>query len=201
MSFKNFLFKSIRKLFRVELINADKEPSHGVLVCANHISNIDPVVIVSSFKNPVCFMAKKELFKIPLVGSVIKLFGAFPVDRGNVDLNAMKKAISLLEEGSMVGMFPQGTRHPGVDPKETAVKSGAGMIVVRSHIDVLPVAVITRNNKFGLFKKTYVVIGDIIKYESFNNTEKSREEFNRISALIFDKICELHKEYSYLADS
>ncbi|MBR5308840.1 MAG: 1-acyl-sn-glycerol-3-phosphate acyltransferase [Clostridia bacterium] len=200
MSFKKFIFKSLRTLFRAELVNADKEPSGGVLVCSNHLSLVDPIVIVSSFKNPVCFMAKKELFKIPLVGSIIKLFGAFPVDRGNVDLNAMKKAISLLEDGNMVGMFPQGTRYAGVKPRETDVKSGAGMIVVRAHIDVLPVAVITKNNKFGLFKKNYVVIGDVIKYESFNNPEKTREEFNRISAEIFDKICDLHEKYSYLAE-
>ena len=199
-SFKAVFFKLIRKIFRVELVNADKEPSGGLLLCSNHISNLDPVVIVTSFKNPVCFMAKRELFRIPVVSSVIRLFGAFPVDRGSVDLTAMKKAISLLENGSTVGMFPQGTRFSGKNPEETSVKSGAGMIVTRSQVDILPVAIITKKNKFRFFRKIYVVIGDVIKYESLNNTDKSREEFDRISSVIFKKICELYNEYSYLAE-
>lgn len=198
--FKNLFFKFIRKIFRVEIVNAEKEPSGGLLLCSNHISNLDPVLIVSSFKNPVSFMAKRELFKIPVVSSVIKLFGAFPVDRGSVDLTAMKKAISLLENGNTVGMFPQGTRFPGKNPKDTSVKSGAGMIITRSQVDILPVAVITKKNKFRPFRKIYIVIGEVIKYESLNNTDKSREEFDRISSVIFEKICNLYNEYSYLAE-
>ena len=129
------------------------------------------------------------------------MFGAFPVDRGNVDLNAMKKAITLLEDGNTVGMFPQGTRRPGLDPRNTKVKSGAGMIVTRSHTDILPVAIITKNNKCRLFNKKYIVLGDLIKYTDLNNVEKSREEFDRISAVIFGKICDLYDEYSYLVEN
>ena len=201
MGFKEFLFKSIIKIFHVEVIHPEKEPSPGVLLCANHISNLDPVLIVCSLKNETKFMAKKELFKIPIVSSVIKMFGAFPVDRGNVDLNAMKKAITLLEDGNTVGMFPQGTRRPGLDPRNTKVKSGAGMIVTRSHTDILPVAIITKNNKCRLFNKKYIVLGDLIKYTDLNNVEKSREEFDRISAVIFGKICDLYDEYSYLVEN
>ena len=200
-NFKAAFFKFISKLFRVKIINPEKEVSGGVLLCSNHISNLDPVLLVSSLKNPVHFMAKKELFKVPLVGRVIKLFGAFPVDRGAVDLSAMKKAISILDEGKTVGMFPQGTRYKGCNPRDTQVKSGAGMIVTRSHVDILPVAIITKNNKCGLFSKKYIVLGDIIKYDSLNNTEKSREEFERISSLIFANICDLYDKYSYLTDN
>ncbi len=200
MSFKSFIFKCLKCFFRVEVINPEKEPTTGVLLCSNHISNFDPVMIVTSLKNETSFMAKKELFKIPIVGSVIKLFGAFPVERGSVDLNAMKKAISLLDEGNTVGMFPQGTRYPGKNPRDTKVKSGAGMIVTRAHIDILPIAIIAKNNKSRIFGKKFIVIGDIIKYETLNNTDKSREEFDRISAFIFEKICALHDKYSYLTN-
>ena len=200
MSFKKGLFRLIIKLFRVQIINPEKEPDCGVLMCSNHISNLDPVLIISAFKNPVSFMAKKELFKIPLVGSIIRLFGAFPVDRGAVDLSAMKKAISILEMGKCIGMFPQGTRYKGCNPRTTKVKSGAGMIVTRSHIDILPVAIIVKNNKCSIFRKKYIVLGDVIKYESLNNSEKSREEFDRISSLIFENICDLYDKYLYLVD-
>lgn len=201
MGFKSFLFNLVNKICRVEVINGDKEPAPGVLLCANHISNLDPVLIVTALKYETKFMAKKELFKIPLVSSVIKMFGAFPIDRGNVDLNAMKKAIALLDEGNTVGMFPQGTRHSGVDPRSTPVKNGVGMLITRAQTDILPVAIITKNNKSRLFGKKYIVIGDLIKYTDLNIAEKSREEFNRLSAVVFDKICELHDQYSYLADN
>ena len=196
--FKYYLFKFINIVLRVEVINPEKEPDNGVLVCPNHISNLDPIIIVTSFKNAVSFMAKKELFKVPVVRSVIKMFGAFPVDRGSVDLSAMKKAIALLEKKNTVGMFPQGTRHKGKELRKTVVKRGAGMIVTRSMCDILPVAIITKDNKCRLFSKKYIVIGDVIKYESLNSNDKSKEEFERISGIIFDKICDLYDEYSYL---
>ena len=198
--FKHYFFRLINIIFRVKVINPEKEPSGGYLLCANHVSNLDPVVIVTSFKDKVSFMAKKELFKVPVIRSVIKMFGAFPVDRGSVDLGAMKKAISLLEEKNTVGMFPQGTRFKGYELRKTSVKRGAGMIVHRSFCDILPVAIITKDNNCRLFGKKYVVIGDIIKYESLNCTEKSKEEFERISGIIFDKICDLYDEYSYLVN-
>ncbi len=200
MSFKNGLFRFITKVLRVTVVNPEKEPPAGVLLCSNHISNLDPVLIVTSLKNETKFMAKKELFKVPIVSSIIKLFGAFPVERGSVDLSAMKKAISLLEDGNTVGMFPQGTRYSGQNPRNTKIKSGAGMIVTRAHIDILPVAIITRNNKSKFFRKKFIVMGDLIKYESLNNNDKSRDEFDRISTVIFEKICDLHDEYSYLAE-
>jgi len=198
--FKKFIFKIAVALLRVQVVNPEKEPESGVLVCSNHIANMDPVMIVTSFKRPVYFMAKKELFKIPVLGWFIKLFGAFPVDRGSVDLNAMKKAISLLTEGTSVGMFPQGTRYSGKDPRDSKVKSGAGMIVCRSQTDVLPVAIVTKKNKFSLFSQKYIVLGDVIKYDSLGNSEKTREEFDRISGVIFSRICDLHEKYSYLTE-
>lgn len=201
MSLKTVIFKIVSGMFRVKVVNPEKEPKSGVLLCSNHISNLDPVLIVTSLKNETKFMAKKELFKIPVVGSFIKLFGAFPVERGSVDLSAMKKAISLLEEGNTVGIFPQGTRCSGQNPRDTKVKSGAGMIVTRSQVDIVPVAIITKKNKSRIFGKKYIVIGDLIKYDSLNNVDKSREEFDSISALIFERICDLHDEYAYLVNS
>lgn len=198
---KKFLFKTVITMFRVTVVNPEKEPNDGVLICSNHISNLDPVMIVTSFKNKVSFMAKKELFKIPVVGAVIRAFGAFPVDRGSVDMNTIKTAISLLKNGSTVGMFPQGRRMSGVLPSESVPKSGAGMIIVRSHADVLPVAVIMKNNKYRLGTKAYIVIGDVIKFESLSSGERTKEEFNRVSSYIFDKICKLYNDYSYLAES
>ena len=197
---KKLLQKSIMKMWRVEIINPEKEPENGALVCANHISNIDPVIICASLKNQIRFMAKKELFSIPILGSMLKSFGSFPVNRGAVDMTAMKTALNLLEKNNYVGMFPQGTRYSGIEPKDSKVKGGVGMILSRVETDILPIAIITKGNKFKLGNKVYVVLGDVIKFNEIEFKEKKREEFDRISKLVFDRICILHEQYAYLKE-
>lgn len=205
MNFYSFCKKLLRntllKIWRVEIVNPENEPKNGALVCSNHISNVDPVIICACLSNQVRFMAKKELFSIPILGSMLKSFGSFPVNRGTVDMTAMKTALKLLEEKNYVGMFPQGTRCHGIHPKDSTVKSGVGMILSRVKADVLPVAIITKNYKFNLGQKVYVVLGKAIPAETINATEKKREEFDRISGLIFDEILKLHHDYAYLIDS
>lgn len=200
MGFKQRLYNFVKRITRVEIVNPEKEPEYGVLLCSNHISLLDPISITVSMKRPPKFMAKKELFKIPIVSSVIKLFGAFPVDRGNADITAMKKAITLLDDGCSVGLFPQGTRCAGINPEDTKAKKGIGMLIIRSHCDILPVAIISKRNKCSLFRKKYIVIGDVIKYDSLGITDKSREEFERVSSFVFEKICDLHKSYRHYVD-
>lgn len=204
MTFYNFckklLQKTILRMWKVEIINPENEPSEGALVCANHISNIDPVIICASLKNQIRFMAKKELFSIPILGSMLKAFGSFPVNRGSVDMTAMKTALNLLEHNNYVGMFPQGTRCSGIEPKDSKVKGGVGMILSRVETDILPIAIITKGNKFKLGNKVYVVLGEVIKYSEIEFTEKKREEFDRISKLIFERICNIHEQYAYLKE-
>ncbi len=200
-TFKRILFKTIIKIFRIQLVNPECESESSVLMCSNHMSMLDPVAIITTMKHEIKFMGKKELFKIPLVGSVIKAFGAFPVNRGGADLNAMKTAIGLLKRGDYVGMFPQGTRYKGKKPGDTKPKNGVGMLAARAECDIQPVAIIMKNNKFCPFRRIYVVLGDVIKYETLGITEKNRADFDNASKIIFEQICKLHEKYSYLANS
>ena len=181
------LFAGIVKvLFNIRVVNGEKEPDEGgYLICSNHVSAIDAIVICYAFrKNQARLMAKKELFKIPLLAQLIKMLGAFPIDRSGGDVGALKKAIAMLKEGMCIGIFPQGHRHPGVDPRTTPVKGGVGLICRRSGCDVMPVYIVRKNNRFRLFGKTYIIFGDLMKNESFaglNNDE--------VANVIFDKIC------------
>ena len=187
----------VRLIFRIKVVGAENEPKEGaVLVCSNHISAADPVIICAAMKNQVCFMAKKELFKIPVVSGLIKILGAFPIDRGGKDVGAIKKAVSYLEEGKRVGIFPQGTRRPGENPRETSLKNGAAMITIKAKSDVLPVYIHRKGNKPGLFKKTVVIIGKPIKFESFNYDSESSSEYGRITREVFDEICKLGEDYN-----
>ncbi|MBR2387237.1 MAG: 1-acyl-sn-glycerol-3-phosphate acyltransferase [Clostridia bacterium] len=184
------LFAGIVKvLFGIKVINAENEPeAGGYLICSNHVSASDAVVICYAFKkNQAHFMAKKELFKIPLLSGLIRLLGAFPVDRGGSDVGAIKKAISMIKDGTSVAMFPQGHRHPGVDPRNTPVKNGAGLICTRAECGVVPVYVLRKKNTFRLFKRTYVIIGEKIE----KATLETLGDNAAITEYIFDKICTL----------
>ena len=183
------LFSGIVKiLFNIRVINAENEPDEGgCLICANHVSASDPVIICYAFKkNQAHFMAKKELFKIPLLSGLIKLLGAFPIDRGGADVGAIKKAIAMLKEGNSVGIFPQGHRYPKVDPRTTPVKNGAGLICKKAECDVVPVYIFRKKNTFRLFKKTYVIIGEKIDRSVFADKDNAE-----ITEIIFDKVCSL----------
>ncbi len=187
----------IKGLFRVEIVNAENEPENiPVLVCSNHISMWDPIIIAVCLKKPVHFMGKIELFKIPGLSFIIKSLGAFPVTRGGVDVMSIRAAINYLKGGENVCMFPQGTRYAGKELRETAVKNGAGMVVMRANSAALPVCVVTKGNKIRLFKKVTIVIGSVIPFETFENTEKTKEGYEIVSSRIFDDICKLNDEYA-----
>ncbi len=202
--FKRFLYRLIVIIFRVKIVFPEREPrdisENGLLVCCNHISLADPVLIVSGLNIKTKFMAKKELFKIPLVNWFIKTFGAFPVNRGSADLSAMKTAISILNEPNIVGMFPQGSRFKSIEPTDTPVKNGVGLLVSRSMCDVLPLAIIVKNNKYRFGRNFYIVVGNVIRYNDLNVGEKNKDEFQRISDVIFNNVCELYQHNKHLVD-
>lgn len=184
-------------LFNIKVINKEKEPTEGgFVVCANHTSATDPIALCYAFrKNQVHFMAKKELFKIPLLAQLIKLLGAFPVDRSGNDVGAVKKAISLLEEKKCMGIFPQGHRFKGEDPRKTKTKNGVALIATKAQANILPCYIWRKKNKFKLFSRTYVIIGDPIPFESLNFDPDGSGEYTRITEIAFDKICTLGEEF------
>ena len=185
-------------LFRIRVTGRENEPDEGgFIVCANHISATDAVVLCYAFrKHQVRFMAKKELFKIPLLSGLIRVLGAFPIDRGGNDVGAIKTAVSLVKEGKCMGIFPQGHRYPGENPRETATKNGAALICTRAESDVVPVYIHKKNNTHKLFRKTNVIIGEKIPFENFGYDPEATGEYARITGIIFDRVCTLGEEFS-----
>lgn len=185
----------VRFCMRIKTYGAEKERKDGpLIVCANHIAMLDVLSLGVSFKRQLRFLAKKELFKIPLLSQLITALGAYGIDRGNGDVAAIKKTLSVLESGECVAMFPQGTRHPFVDPADTEVKSGVGMMVYRSKADVQPVFIRVKNYKYRFLRKKEVIIGDPIRYAEFGFTEGGKEEYERAAKLVFDRILALRNE-------
>lgn len=191
--------KIVGWIFRITVINSENEPDEGgFLVCSNHIAASDAVIMCYAFrKHQVRLMAKKELFKIPLLASLIKMLGAFPVDRSGSDVGAIKKAVEMLKENKCVGIFPQGHRHPGVEPRTTETKNGAALISTRAEADMLPIYIWRKNNKPRLFRKTYVIIGERIPFDSLNYDASETGEYKRITDIVFDRICALGEGFDH----
>ncbi len=191
----------IKKLYRVEVIGAENEPDEGpFIVAANHLSNHDVVVLAACMKHQVRYIAKAELFKIPLLAQLIKALGAFPVKRGAGDVGAIKTTVALLEEGNVVGFFPQGHRYKGVHPSETEVKPGIGLVAVKAKAKILPVAIYSKKYKMGFFRKTKIIVGKPIDFESHLPLEGNKNDYQRIADTVFADICEMTPKYPALPE-
>lgn len=191
--FGGWIFKL---LYRFKVVNPENEPdATPYIVCANHTHIFDVVPTVVYLKPQIHFMAKREVFKTPLLGPFAKAMGAYSVDRGAGDIAAIKKTIEMLKNGECICMFPQGTRAPYLDPKLMEAKEGVGMIAARAKVGILPVCIRTKKNKIKLFRKTEFVIGELLTPEMLEFPELSgKEKYKAISNLAYSKICELNDE-------
>ena len=84
----------------------DEMPDGGVILASNHFSGKDILILMAASNRQIRFMAKKELFRIPLLRTLMKAMGAFPVDRGGSSVSAVRRALELLNAGEVVGIFP-----------------------------------------------------------------------------------------------
>jgi len=111
--FARAIVKSVlTPLYRIETIGTEHFPKEGgVLLCSNHIDNLDPPVVGFTAPRPVFFMAKAELFKNPLLKKLMTSIQAFPVKRGMSDREALRTGLKYLKEDKVVGLFPEGTRN------------------------------------------------------------------------------------------
>jgi 1-acyl-sn-glycerol-3-phosphate acyltransferase len=174
-------FKGLFKfLFRIKSTGAENLPQYnGCIVCANHVSLFDVFSISASLpvERRLRYLAKAELFRIPLLRTAVSALGAFKVDRKGGDVGAIKKSVSLLKEGEVIGIFPQGTRCRGKNPAETEVKHGAGMIAYYSKVPVLPVAIRTKKQKYALFRQVEVIFGTPMSYEDLGFEKGGSKEY------------------------
>jgi len=129
-----------RKLLRIEVEGIENIPlEKGCILASNHRSNLDPFVLNTISPRPILFMAKQELFGVPLLGWLIKKAGAIPVKRNRRDISALKRAIELAKMGQCIGIFPEGTRaKPGQFRKP---QSGVGLLVSKTEAQVIPVRI------------------------------------------------------------
>lgn len=146
------VFPIYRLLFRGRTMGNSNVPMEGALVVvANHGSHRDPPLLGHALGRPVAFMAKAELFRIPVLGAVIRACGAYPVARGASDREAIRTATDRLEQGWATGVFIDGTRQ--ADGRVNDPQAGAALLAARAGVPLLPVAIINSHRALGTGSK------------------------------------------------
>lgn len=164
-------------------------PEKGpVIIAANHVSNWDPVVVVISVKRPIYFMAKAELFSNILFTKVFGALHAFPVRRGHADRQAIRHALDILDDGQVLGIFPEGARKKV--QKDTTVQNGVAMLALKSGVPVVPVACIGTDRKLplGWIKPLIVKVGKPITLEKYEGQKLKSATLEQLSHEIMDEI-------------
>jgi 1-acyl-sn-glycerol-3-phosphate acyltransferase len=110
-----------------------------MILVSNHLNNADPCVIPGVFNRRIITMAKKEMFKWPIVSLLFRFIGAFPVDRQGADLSALREAQSVIHDGILLLMFPEGTRSK--DRQLHDGFPGSALIAYRTGAPIIPIAI------------------------------------------------------------
>lgn len=182
-----FLLRVVFGIFyKVQIVGSENLPEKGsVILYSNHIGNLDMFFIGYRIKRLVCWMAKEELFKVPIMGSMFKFFGAFPIKRGTGDIGAIKCAIKIIGEGNVFGIFPEGTRTLKKKDTSVTIKPGIAFITAKTGVPLIPVKIIRDCKLFG---KVKVIFGKPFNIELEKGKKLSSEELMEISQNIMNKL-------------
>ena len=177
--------------FHIEFHGQENQPQNrGYILCCNHRSALDPVLIAQKIKKPIRYMAKMELFQNPFIGFIIRHLGAFPVARGKGDTSAIDTAVETVKSGRVLGLFPEGTRSH--DDQLLRFKSGATVIASQSGGDLLPVAIWYEGKKFR--SRVVIRYGKPIANSQILIEENSTKQIKVVVALLRDEVEKLLEE-------
>ncbi|MBL7123278.1 MAG: 1-acyl-sn-glycerol-3-phosphate acyltransferase [Actinobacteria bacterium] len=184
-------------LYRVEKIDLHKVPRNGkFIICSNHISYLDPVVIGAYIPRCVYFMAKKELYNNKFLSSLVTFLNAFPVERQAFNRKAFSISFEVLKDGNVLGLFPEGTR--STDGVLRGGKKGTGFIAAASNTPILPVAISGTNKIIQkpyrriFFPRVKLIVGDIIDIKDILKEHSKKEA---ISIIVDRTMKEIGKIY------
>lgn len=184
-AYRRSLTPVVRALYRLEVRGQENVPATGPLVVTgNHESMLDPFILAAAIPRPMRYLAKSELWRVPLLGAWLDSVEAIPVRRGRSDTDAIESAVAALEAGQVVGIFPEG----GV-LREGPWLRGASRMALAAGAPLLPVRLLETRSAFGRgrigFPPLAALIGEPIAVERAAPTgEIARELTDRLQAAV-----------------
>ena len=186
---KPLVLIGLRLAFRYRAVGAEHVPPRGpVLLAANHVSVLDPPAVGVGARRPLHFLAKAELFRIPLLGRLIRGLNTHPVEREGADAGALRRALLLLREGNALLVFPEGTR--GREGTLGPGRAGAGMLAAQSEAPVVPVYIrgtgqaLPRGASCPRRARIAVAFGPPIRFSRGRGKQRYQEISDKIMAAI-----------------
>lgn len=187
-----FLAAIVRPLvhifYRLEVRGLENIPADGrCIICPNHTSNIDPVLLIVTLRRQIYFMAKAELFKNKLLAKLFGTLGAFPVERGKGDGVAISEAENILRNGEQLGLFIEGARSKTGDFLRP--RAGCAMIAYQTNSPIIPVCITgAKEHKVKFLRKSIISVGEPISVSKLNIKNETGKEFRDASRFIMEKI-------------
>ena len=152
----------LQVVWRFRAVDADRVPAGGAVILAcNHVSYFDPVVLGVGVRRPVTYLAKKELFALPVLGPIITGLGAYSLDREAGGVAAVRAALRALKDGRCIGIFPEGGRNRDGSAQE---KGGAALLGALSGAPVVPAAIAGTRDPLR-FGRIRVIYGEPLRIE------------------------------------
>jgi 1-acyl-sn-glycerol-3-phosphate acyltransferase len=179
----------VKALYRLRARGLEHIPEGGFVLAANHTSNFDPWPLGIPFlpKRQLRFMAKSELFN-PILAPILRAGGAFKVRRGEGDVEAMRTAVELVQDGEIVVMFPEGTRKKkGLRKKHVArPHTGAARIALTAGVPLVPAAITgtDRLSRLGPLRVAYGSPIDVSDLEELETKQASQVATERLMEAI-----------------
>lgn len=187
---KFIFYIPIRIFFRIKVYGKENIPATGpFVICCNHTSISDMLILGVICKRQIHFMAKDEIFKGKLLTWFFKSMGAFPVNRKSADKSAITNSQKIIKEGKVLGIFPEGTRNPSGPPKKA--KAGAVMIAVSTGAKIIPCAIYKSRPKVHIFQKVTLRIGEPIIFEEAIENALDKSTLRKGSEMLTEKITAL----------
>ncbi len=172
--------------FKLKIVGLENVPENeGFILCSNHRGYVDPVFLGLRMKPHLTFMAKSELFEIPILSPIIKKLGAFPIHRGKGDTQALETARQVVKDGKVLAIFPEGKRSK--EGELNRFKSGAALIASQTGADVIP-ACIYFEGHLRFRRKVTVRFGERIKNEELGITGADPRQIKEASRLLHDRV-------------
>ncbi len=180
-------------IFPTKFINKQKLPKGKCIIACNHVSGLDPFVLALYLNRPICFMAKADFYKHPVLRFFLNTFKCVAAKRDGKDFKAIREAVTLLEKGYAFGLFPEGTRNYKDPDHIQDFKNGVALFSLQSKTPVIPVII---KRKTRPFRKNYVIMGEPIGFDEFYGERITKENIDFASDKLWNEMDKLQDGFN-----